>query len=168
MFFKLSSVSPKDVILDDGNPTLKATSAERLFNVITKSFRILDELEEQKEDNHFALILSKWDDKIKYENEYRCFIFNGLCEAIAKLSDESEPDIYTENIINDFINRHKDKFPDSTVALDISVDTSVQKDKIKFIEFNPVDDELDTCGILKRDKLLSPFAMLALSRNPEN
>ena len=52
--------------------------------------------------------------------------------------------------IDDFINKHNDKFPEKNISLDISI----ADNEIIFIEFNPLDCELETFGIL--DKYIFP------------
>ena len=160
MFFKLSSISAKDSYFKDDGPLLKATNAEKLFNVFVTSMRICEELEDEDD---FAIILTPWNDKIKVNNEYRCFVFYGVCEAIAKL-DESELTPRADKLVRDYIKKHLHLFPSQTVALDLVV---TDTDEIIFIEFNPIDDELDTYGILRRGVVLSEKAMKALCESPK-
>lgn len=160
MFFKLSSISPKDSYYKDPTnaPLLQASNADKLFNVFVTSMRITEELED---NDLFPIILSPWNDKISEDDEYRCFIFYGNCEAIAKRDDESEPTSEINSLITNFIEKHKKEFPDQTVALDVAV----EGDNVIFIEFNPVDDELDTYGIV-RNRELSTKALMAIAREP--
>ena len=160
MFFKLSSISAKDSYFKSDEPLLKATNAEKLFNVFVTSMRICEELEDEDD---FAIILTPWNDKIKVNNEYRCFIFYGICEAIAKL-DEGELTPKVDQLIRNYIQKHLHLFPSQTVALDLVV---TDADEIIFIEFNPMDDELDTYGILRRGVSLSEKAMKALCEPPK-
>lgn len=136
MFFKLSSISAKDSYFKSDEPLLKATSAEKLFNVFVTSMRICEELADEDEDD-FAIILTPWNDKIKTDNEYRCFIFHGVCEAIAKL-DEGELTPIADQIIRNYIKQNLYLFPSKTVALDLVVTDAAE---VIFIEFNPIDDE---------------------------
>lgn len=163
VFFKLSSISPKDSYYksSNGEPVLKSSNTEKLFNVFLTSMRIGEEIEDEGD---FAIILAPWNDKIKFDNEYRCFVFYGVCEAIAKMCDESDPNARLTLLINNYINKHLHLFPSKTVALDIIV---TEQDEIIFVEFNPIDDEIDNFGILRRDKLLSTRAMLALVEPPK-
>ena len=151
----------KDSYFKSNEPLLKATNAEKLFNVFVTSMRICEELEDEDD---FAIILTPWNDKIKPDNEYRCFIFNSVCEAISRMIDESEPDDRTNKIISNYIDKNLSLFPSTTIALDIVVTEEMEA---IFIEFNPIDDELDTYGILRRDKLLSEYAMKVLNEPPQ-
>ena len=159
-FFKLSSISAKDSYYKDPTnaPLLQATTAHKLFSVFTTSMRITEELDD---NDSFPIILTAWNDKIREDNEYRCFIFDGICEAIANREDESDPDLPTKELIEEYIKTHLSQFPDPTVALDVAV----YDNQVIFIEFNPVDEELDTYGICRRMEL-SEKAYGYLAREP--
>lgn len=161
VFFRLSPASPKDVRLhDDPDPPLKAKDAEKIFNVMTRSFRILEYLEDS--GTNYAIILKKWNDNIKADSEYRCFIFNRKCEAVAKMIDGSEPSDEIKHILGKYIEENVNRFPEDDVAIDVSVSDN----NVIFIEFNPVDEELDTYGIVHRGIQLSEYAHEALQRMP--
>lgn len=150
-FFKLSTASSKDVNLEDGiEPSCKADSVERLFKALTRSFRIMEYLEDESQD--YAIILTKWNDKIDFKNEYRCFILDGVCEAISHMEDCKDPSPEIHLIIHQYIDFHKNTFPESAVALDVCV---TDEKEVIFIEFNPVDEELDTYGIIERNVPIS-------------
>jgi len=157
-FFKLSTASPKDVTLEDGKgPSCKVNSTERLFKSLTRSFRIMEYLEDNSED--YAIVLTKWNDKIDFNNEYRCFVLDGICEAISHMIDCSDPSPEIEFLIHNYINLHHKTFPESAVALDLCV---TNDNEVIFIEFNPVDEELDSYGIIDRNVPITEklYAML--------
>ena len=157
-FFKLSTASSKDVTLDDGKgPSCKADSVERLFKALTRSFRIMEYLEDDKID--YAIVLTKWNDKIDFKKEYRCFVVDGVCEAISHMDDCQDPSPEIKTLIHQYIDQHKEMFPESAVALDLCV---TNDSEIIFIEFNPIDEELDSYGIIDRNVIISEklYAML--------
>lgn len=155
VFPRLSTTSAKDT-----GESLCCKSVEQVFSLLVKSFRILEDLESQ-ELGDFALVLRQWDDRISEEKEYRCFIFEGKCQAIAKKSDSSKPDTDMSSLLHSYVEEHAHSFPDLNVALDVVVTS----DAIIFIEFNPLDNELDTCGILETHEL-SESARMLLQREP--
>lgn len=157
-FFKLSTASPKDIILDDGKgSSCKADSVERLFKALTRSFRIMEYLEDN--DIDYAIVLTKWNDKIDFKNEYRCFVMDGICEAISHMDDCTDPSPEISNLINQYIYQHHPTFPETAVALDLCI---TNENEIIFIEFNPIDEELDSYGIIDRNVKISEkmYAML--------
>jgi len=150
-FFKLSAASPKDVNLEDGKgPSCRADSVERLFKALTRSFRIMEYLED--EDIDYAIILTKWNDKIDFKNEYRCFVLDGVCEAISHMDNCQDPSPEITTLIHQYIQQHHPTFPESVVALDLCV---TNDHEIIFIEFNPIDEELDSYGIIERNVKIS-------------
>lgn len=164
-FFKLSTATSKDVTLDDGlGPSYKAVSVERLFKALTKSFRIMEYLEDPWSPEGYAIILTKWNDKIDLNNEYRCYICDGVCEAISRIVDCTEPSEKIRQMIKDYIEINKDSFPEESLALDLCI----MGDEIIFIEFNPMDEELDRYGIIDRDVKLSEKAYAMLLRETQN
>jgi len=157
-FFKLSTASSKDVTLEDGKgPSCKSDSVERLFKALTRSFRIMEYLEDDKID--YAIVLTKWNDKINFENEYRCFVLDGVCEAISHMANCQDPSPEIKTLIHQYIDQHKEAFPELAVALDLCV---TDDREIIFIEFNPIDEELDSYGIIDRNVIISEklYAML--------
>lgn len=162
VFIRLSSVSPKDVTLHDGlGPSLCVSTVDRLFETFVHSFRLMEELETY---GPYAIILKQWNGKIKADNEYRCFIFNRECEYIAKCQDESEPHGDVKLQITKYIDKHKEYFPEDDVALDVAVSDDGE---VIFIEFNPVDNELDQFGLQEKDIKLSDQAIQALNSEPK-
>lgn len=159
-FFKLSTASPKDVILEDGKgPSCRADSVERLFKALTRSFRIMEYLEDDLED--YAIVLTKWNDKIEFKNEYRCFVVDGVCEAISHMEDCTDPSPEITTLIHQYIQQHHNTFPESAVALDLCI---TGDHEIIFIEFNPIDEELDSYGIIDRNCPISEKLYALLQR----
>lgn len=160
-FFKLSTASSKDVTLEDGlGPSCKVDSPERLFKALTRSFRIMEYLED--EDIDYALVLTKWNEKINFKNEYRCFAVDGTCEAISHMDDCTDPKPEIATFIHQYIQQHHTTFPESAVALDLCV---TDDSEIIFIEFNPIDEELDSYGIIDRNVKISE-KLYALLQQP--
>ena len=126
---------------------------------MTRSFRVMEYLEDF--DVKYAIILQKWDDRIKEDSEYRCFIFDRKCEAVSRIIDCSEPTKEVKDRLEDYIKNNVEFFPDNDVALDVCV---LNSGEIIFIEFNPVNDELDTYGIMDRDVHLTKYAYQKLQQ----
>ena len=155
VFVRLSSTSPKDT-----GESLCCRTVDRVFEVMSGSFRVAEDLD-SKELGSFSVALRKWDSRINEKNEYRSFIFNGVCEAIAKRSDGSAPSKPTSELILKYVKENVTSFPEATLAVDLAVDEK----EIIFIEFNPVDNELDTLNITSTLKLTTA-ALEALKMEP--
>jgi len=165
IFFRLSTLSPKDVrrpgII---GPILYANNIDDILDIMTKSDRVAEDLEDFRD---FAIILNKWNNNIDMKNEYRCFIFDNVCECIVNTYTFKKVDNDSDEfkVINDYIESHKDKFPEKSVALDISLNLSTQSsEKVIFIEFNCVDNELDT---FEMDDIFSEKAKEILKEDPK-
>lgn len=152
VFWKLSTASPKDVEI------VPTTSAKQLMNTLVRSNRIAEYLEHT--DQEYQLCLKPWDSRISLEREYRCFVFQGKCEAISRIIDCEAPDPMVEKIIMDYIANQVDTFPEQDVALDICLNGT----EVIFIEFNPIDECLDRYGIIDRGVPLSEYAYAAMLR----
>jgi len=99
VFVRLSTTSPKDT-----GDSLCCQKVEDVFNLLAKSFRILEDLE-SKELGSFSLAIRKWETKIKENNLYRCYLINGVCEAVAKMDDSSEPNKSNQVLIANYIKK---------------------------------------------------------------
>jgi hypothetical protein len=163
VFPRLSTTSAKDT----GEP-MCCKSVDQVFSLLVKSFRVMEDLESE-ELGDFAVVLRPWDETISEEKEYRCFIFEGKCEAIAKKSDSSKPEKSIATLLHCYIQEHAHSFPESNVALDVVVTSNPEDTKksstLIFVEFNPIDNELDTCGIIESHEL-SEAAVMLLKREP--
>ena len=153
VFFRLSTASPKDVNMSKDHPTLCATSAEYLFGIMVRSFRMMEEL---MDDEDFSLVLRKWDTRIKEDNEWRCFIIDRQCIAISRMIDCSRPEEKTRGTIESYINKYKHLFPEDNLAIDLVVGKEGEEDDVIFIEFNTLDDELDCFGIFDHEGITYP------------
>jgi len=156
VFVKLSSVSPKDVELEDGMG-LRNDSVERVFKLLTRSFRIMSELEynddDEKEEQQYAIVVRKWDTRIKHDNEYRCLIVDGKLDSMVRMHDEKLLSQHDTNFqtVEEYVRTYGCLLPNVNIALDIAIDEeNVYNDScnnVIFVEFNPLDDELDLYGV---------------------
>jgi hypothetical protein len=150
VFFRLSTLSPKDV-----NSSVKATNINDIFKTIVNSFRLLEDLECEQE---YSLVLRPFDDRINLKNEYRCFIVKRNCELIVNAYDYKQPDEEKDKIVRKYISEHIKLFPEDNIALDIAI----YKEEVIFIEFNTFDKELDTYDSFDK---LSPDAQKLTKRD---
>lgn len=134
VFFRLSSASPKDVEC----PPI-ARSARDVFEMIIHSIRCQREL---KSADHFSLVLTPFNPRIAPENEFRVFIVRETIRAIANMARKEVIPDQKEWYGKHFAQSHAKCFPYHSLALDIAILDC----KVIFIEFNPLDDELDTFG----------------------
>jgi hypothetical protein len=144
-FFKLSCTSPKDSIYPCSTPKLKGMDAQYVINVCLNSPRFIEELENAYLLGYdVAFILKKWNDDIEKSDEYRLFVGDGRYELAVNMNNNKivGVDNQLNTIFDEFVKNHVDSFPGLTLAIDVAY--SVEKDEIIFIEFNPIDDELDT------------------------
>lgn len=173
VFFRISTVSSKDVKSNDNTSPVFAENSDMLLNKLIKSERVNEDLEKDYEQ---AIILRKWNFKINKSNEYRCFIINRKLEAIIKMSDCSLPNKDVENLLIKYVDSHKHLFPENNVALDVAVTLdninninidNINNNYVIFIEFNPVDDELDLYDVLNKNLNLSSQFMIAINTMPK-
>lgn len=142
-FFRLSGASPKDSTFAN-TPLLKATSAEYIRKVCIESNRFEEELETcVLTDRSIAFILRKWDEKIEKCDTYRIFVGEGEYELAVRMSDCTIAKGSTAFNLRKYVDKHIKTFPHYTLALDVALDG----DNIIFIEFNPIDDELDMYNV---------------------
>lgn len=146
-FFKLSCASPKDSNYPCSTPKLKGINAQHVINVCLNSPRFIEELENAYIVGHdVALILKKWNDDIMKSDEYRLFVSDGKFELAVNMNN---PKVDVDNQLNiifdEFVKNHVDSFPGLTISIDVAY--SFEKEQVIFIEFNPIDDELDTYEI---------------------
>lgn len=139
-FFKLSGASPKDA----GFP-LKAVDAQYVFDVCFKSLRFLEELANASTFNYdIALILQKWNNDIEQGDEYRVLVDNGQFSLAIGMKDCKLADENVSDWLRKYIDEHVHLFPSSTIAVDLVYKSD---SSIIFVEFNPIDDELDLYNI---------------------
>jgi hypothetical protein len=136
IFFRLSSVSPKDVKC----PPV-ATSAQEVFDMIIHSIRCQREL---KSADHFSLVFAPFDPRIALEGEFRVFIVHNTIHAIANCARKEVTEVQRQRI-DQYVQSRAKYFPYHSLALDIAI-SLLPSNEIIFIEFNPLDDELDTFG----------------------
>lgn len=141
-FFKLSSAAPKDSDYKDAEgPALRATSANRLFRVFVRSFRMMEELEDPGD---FALILTPWNDNVDPKIEHRCFIVDGKLEAVQNMFLAAPATPAALNSVQRYLQARLASLPQPTLAMDLSLPPNSEP---IFVEFNPLDSELDTYGL---------------------
>lgn len=151
LFFKLSSVSCKDVASDAFGPSFKINSVTRMFRSIVYSFRIMSEIEDDVETDNdtqhprtkkddYAIALRAWNDNINPETEFRLLIVDGHLEAVIKPTTGALVTGKDFEIVQDYVQQHAQTFPEQTLAMDVIYVNG----SIDFIEFNPLDEELDT------------------------
>lgn len=145
-FFRLSGASPKDSTYKCQGPLLKADNIEHLLQVCFESNRFADELYETLIiDHEIALILRKWNDNIDKGDEYRIFVGDGEFELAVRMPDTQ---LATDNIayhLRNYIEKYASSFPAPTLAVDIAINPLTYE--ITFVEFNPIDDELDMYNV---------------------
>jgi len=145
-FFRLSGASPKDSTYTCQEPLLKADSVEYLLKVCFESNRFMEELDEAiLLENEIALILRKWDDNICKCDEYRIFVGDGKFELAVRMSDTKLASGDVEQQLRNFVEKYVSLFPSPTLVVDVAFDPVTQN--ITFIEFNPIDDELDIYNV---------------------
>ena len=163
IFFRLSTLSPKDVRKEGIiGPILYSNNLEEILDIFVKSERIAEDLEDYRD---FAIIFKKWNAEINTKNEYRCFIFENKCECILSVYsfEKLGEDTPEYKLIEKFIDSNKDYFPEKDVALDVAISTN--KQNVIFIEFNCVDCELDTFDM---NECFSDYAKSQLDKKPKN
>ena len=145
-FFRLSSASPKDSTYTCQGPLLKADSIEHLLQVCFESNRFMEELDETiLLEREIAFILKKWDDNISKCDEYRIFVGDGKFELAICMSDTKLATRDVEQQLRNFVEKNVSFFPSHTLVVDVAFN-NVTHDII-FIEFNPIDDELDIYNV---------------------
>lgn len=145
-FFRLSGASPKDSTYMCQGPLLKADSVEHLLQVCFESNRFMEELDEAVLlEREIALILKKWDDNIHKCDEYRIFVGDGEYELAVRTSDTQLAKNDVAYRLRNYVKKYASLFPASTLAVDVAFDNITQN--IIFIEFNPIDDELDMYNV---------------------
>jgi len=159
LFFRLSCCSAKDVPYDSFGPFYKINSIDRLFSSICQSLRIADEIRDQfdrpssekisrnessenlcrKED--YVLAFRSWNEDITAERERRLLIVERKLVAVILPSQkkiELEGEVFER--LREYVERYKERLPEETLAMDVAV----KGEDVVFIEFNPLDEQLDT------------------------
>jgi hypothetical protein len=145
-FFRLSGASPKDSTYKCQGPLLKANDVEHLLQVCFESNRFIDELDESiLIDRNIAFILRKWNDEIGKCDEYRIFVGDGEYELAVRMSDMEFAKDNVAYHLRKFVEKHVSSFPSSTLVIDVALDPVTYN--VIFIEFNPIDDELDMYNV---------------------
>lgn len=153
LFFKISSVSCKDVAGDEFGPAFKINSIARLWKSIVYSFRIMSEIEDDVESedtagvsgekkDDYAIALRPWNDEISPETEFRCLVVNRKLEAVIRPTTGTLVGVEDFETFNRFVEEHSASFPEETLAMDMFLKPG--QSVPEFIEFNPLDEELDT------------------------
>lgn len=164
VFFRISTLSPKDYRQEGKNgPVLYASTGKDIIHVLMKSERVLEDIEIYGDKE--KLCLREWISDIDMKREYRILIIDNKVEYIVNtytfkiLSQEEKEYVH---IIN-FVNENLKDFPEEHVCLDVFMSGQ----NIVFIEFNPVDNELDSyLEYEDLTKLVSLRALEILNRNP--
>jgi myosin-crossreactive antigen len=127
---------------------------------MVKSERVFEDLTDYRD---FAIIFNKWNANIDMKNEFRCFIFDNECECIVNTYTfkKLNEDTAEYKSIKNYIENNKEKFPEKHVALDVAINKT--SGEIIFIEFNCVDNELDTFDM---DAYFSDRAKELLKKDP--
>jgi|CXWK01.1.fsa_nt_gi hypothetical protein len=145
-FFRLSGASPKDSTYKCQGPLLKADDIEHVLQVCFESNRFANELDEAiLIDRDIAFILRKWNDEIHKCDEYRIFVGDGNYELAVRMPDT---ELAKDNVayhLRKFVEKHASTFPAPTLVVDVAIDPVTYD--ITFIEFNPIDDELDMYNV---------------------
>lgn len=145
-FFRLSTASPKDSNAAVPIPILKGLNANHVFDVCLQSARFCEELYDAwMLKKHSALTLKKWDDEIEAGDEYRIFVSKRVYELAVCMSDSMVATGTTAKALHDYTNQMAQDFPAELLVIDVAY--SPISEKVIFIEFNPIDNELDTYGI---------------------
>jgi hypothetical protein len=164
-FFRLSTASPKDSTAAVPIPILKGLDANHVFSVCFQSDRFCEELYDAWMLNkHSALTLKRWDNEIESGDEYRIFVSKHMYELAVCMSNSMVATGPTAKALRDYTNQMSQYFPAALLVIDVAY--LPMSEKIIFIEFNPVDNELDTYDI--DEDMLSHEIRCALHLPSEN
>jgi hypothetical protein len=147
VFFKLSSVSCKDVATDDFGPAYKINSLSRLFRSIVYSFRIMSEIEAElaetaRKKDDYCLAFTPWRYDIDPQTEIRLLVVEGVLEAAIRPATGALVMGSEFETLETYVSKFSDLFPEKTLAIDVYL--VAKEEPIEFVEFNPLDEELDT------------------------
>lgn len=138
IFIKLASTSPKD-----SKHPLKVNTSKEVNKLFMSSNRILNELYESsvlKWDTY--ILVSPWNKRIENGEEFRLLVCNGKLD-VAINTKTCTIDTKNFNLFSAWIDDNSYHLPVNTICIDIALFYG----EIIFIEFNPINDELDLYGI---------------------
>jgi hypothetical protein len=143
MHVRLSSTSPKFAEVANGRNPMRVESVDEVIESLVRGPQIHEDLEELGV-GVFAICLTPWDDRIARATEYRCFVSNDKLEFAAEYACTTGKEAKDIDLLRAYVHEHKGCMPEPYVALDVAVTDEKQ---VVFLEFNPVDARLHTCGI---------------------
>lgn len=138
VFIKLASTSPKD-----SEYSLKVNTSKEVNQLFMSSNRILNELYELsllKWDTY--ILVRPWNKRIENGDEYRLLVCDGKLD-IAIHTKTCTIDTTHIKLFSTWVDDNVYHFPVKSICIDVALFYG----EVVFIEFNPINDELDLYGV---------------------
>lgn len=138
VFIKLASISPKD-----SERSLKVSSSKDVNKLLMSSDRVMNELYELSLLKWETYILVRpWSRRIENGDEFRLLVCNAKLDIAIHIKTCT---MDTENLklFSTWVDDNIYHLPVENICIDVALFNGV----IIFIEFNPINDELDLYGI---------------------